>query len=39
VLIEPNEQGTTYAAGDRVFIVGKDKNIYRAVTRLQTQQG
>ena len=39
VLIEPNETETTYAAGDRVFIVGKDKNIYRAVTRLQTQQG
>ena len=39
VLIEPNEAGTTYAAGDRVFIVGKDKNVYRAVTRLQTQQG
>ncbi len=39
VLIEPSEEGTTYAAGDRVFFVGKDKNIYRAVTRLQTQQG
>jgi hypothetical protein len=39
VLIEPSEAETTYTAGDRVFIVGKDKNIYRAVTRLQTQQG
>lgn len=39
ILLEPNEAGTTYAAGDRVFIVGQDKNIYRAITRLNPPQG
>ncbi len=39
ILLEPSEAGQTYTAGDRVFIVGRDKNIYRAVTKLDTQQG
>lgn len=34
VLIEPNDADTAYAAGDRVFIVGKNSNIYRAVHRI-----
>lgn len=38
VLIEPNDDATTYAAGDRVFIVGRDRNVYRAVTKLSTPQ-
>lgn len=39
VLIEPNEAGTTYAAGDRVFIVGRTRNVYRAITRIAPQEG
>jgi hypothetical protein len=39
ILLEPNEAEQSYTAGDRVFIVGRDKNIYRAVTRLDREQG
>jgi len=39
ILLEPNEAAETYTAGDRVFIVGRTKTIYRAVTKLDTQQG
>jgi hypothetical protein len=39
ILLEPSEATETYAAGDRVFIVGQDRNIYRAVTKLDTKQG
>lgn len=39
VRIEPDEEGVTYAAGQRVFIVGHDKGVYRAVTRINTDQG
>lgn len=39
ILLEPNEAAETYTAGDRVFIVGREKNVYRAVTKLDTQQG
>jgi hypothetical protein len=39
VLLEPSDADTTYKAGDRVFIVGQEKNVYRAVTKLDTQQG
>jgi hypothetical protein len=34
ILLEPRDGDTSYAAGDRVFIVGKDSNIYRAVHRV-----
>ncbi len=37
VLIEPAEAGTTYRAGDRVFLVGRERNIYRAITRIDTK--
>ena len=36
ILLEPNLPEQSYTAGDRVFIVGRDKNIYRAVTKLDT---
>jgi hypothetical protein len=39
ILLEPDDPALTYGAGDRVFIVGQDKNIYRAVTRLSKPQG
>jgi len=39
ILLEPNEAEQTYTAGDRVFIVGQDRNVYRAVTKLDTKQG
>lgn len=39
VLIEPNDAATSYAQGDRVFIVGKEKTVYRAVTKVSTQEG
>jgi len=39
ILLEPSVPEQSYTAGDRVFIVGRDKNIYRAVTKLETQQG
>jgi hypothetical protein len=39
VLLEPEDPELTYGAGDRVFIVAQDKNIYRAVTRLSKPQG
>lgn len=39
ILLEPNEAEQSYTAGDRVFIVGREKNIYRAVNKLDTQQG
>ncbi len=39
VLIEPSDEGTTYSAGDRVFIVNKTRNIYLAVTRVSTKEG
>jgi hypothetical protein len=38
VLIEPDDAATTYGAGARVFIVGQDKNIYRAVTKIKAQE-
>lgn len=38
ILLEPGDPGTTYAAGDRVFLTGRDKNIYRAITRLTPPQ-
>ena len=34
ILLEPGDGGTTYVAGDRVFIIGREKNIFRAITRL-----
>ena len=34
ILLEPNEAETNYGAGDRVFIVGKTRNVYRAVHRI-----
>lgn len=34
VLLVPDDAGTVYSAGDRVFIVGQDKNVYRAITKL-----
>lgn len=37
VLIEPAEEGTVYGAGDRVFLVARDRNSYRAITRIDTQ--
>jgi hypothetical protein len=37
VLLVPNEAETTYAAGDRVFIVGRDSNVYRAVHRISKE--
>lgn len=37
VLIEPDDAETTYAAGDRVFIIGKKRNIYRAVTKVSRE--
>ena len=39
ILLEPSEAEQAYTAGDRVFIVGRTRNIYRAVTKLDTQQG
>lgn len=38
ILLEPGEANSSYSAGDRVFIVGREKNIYRAVTRLTPPQ-
>lgn len=38
ILLEPGEAGSSYGAGDRVFIVGREKNVYRAVTRLTPPQ-
>jgi hypothetical protein len=38
ILLEPDDPAMSYGAGDRVFIVGQDKNIYRAVTRLSKPQ-
>lgn len=38
VLLEPSDTDTIYKAGDRVFIVGQEKNVYRAVTKLNTQE-
>ncbi len=38
LLLEPNEPGVTYGAGDRVFIVSKDRNVYRAVDRLPDRE-
>ena len=38
VLVEPKDETTIYSAGDRVFIVGKDRNIYRAITRITSQK-
>jgi hypothetical protein len=38
ILLEPGEPGMSYSAGDRVFLVGRDKNIYRAITRLTPPQ-
>jgi hypothetical protein len=38
ILLEPQDPATTYATGDRVFIVGKDKNIYRAVTKVSSEE-
>ena len=39
ILLEPDDPSITYGAGDRVFIVGQDKNIYRGVTRIAKPQG
>jgi hypothetical protein len=39
ILLEPSEAAESYTAGDRVFIVGQDRNVYRAVSKLDTQQG
>lgn len=39
ILLEPGDPSQTYSAGDRVFIVGLDRNIYRAVTRIDTKEG
>lgn len=39
ILLEPGDPSQTYSAGDRVFIVGLDRNIYRAVTRIDTPEG
>lgn len=39
ILLEPSDPSQTYSAGDRVFIVGLDRNIYRAVTRIDTPEG
>lgn len=38
VLIEPDDAEATYTAGQRVFIVGQDRNIYRAVTRVTPKE-
>lgn len=38
ILLEPGEAGSSYGAGDRVFIVGREKNVYRAITRLTPPQ-
>lgn len=38
VLLEPKEETETYSAGSRVFIVGKDKNIYRAITKISSEE-
>ena len=38
VLLEPGEPGMTYSAGARVFLVGRDRNVYRAITRLTPPQ-
>lgn len=38
ILLEPDDPALTYEAGSRVFIVGQDKNIYRAVTRISKPQ-
>jgi hypothetical protein len=38
ILLEPDDPALTYGAGSRVFIVGQDKNIYRAVTRISKPQ-
>ena len=38
ILLEPGEPDSTYAAGDRVFLVGRSKNVYRAITRISPPQ-
>lgn len=37
VLLEPSDDDVTYAAGDRVFIVGQTRNIYRATHRISKE--
>ena len=37
VLIEPADDGMVYTSGDRVFLVGRERNIYRAITRIDTK--
>lgn len=39
ILLEPSDAGQSYTAGDRVFLVGQERNIYRAVTKLETREG
>lgn len=39
ILLEPSEGEESYGAGDRVFLVGRERNIYRAVTKLDTKEG
>jgi hypothetical protein len=37
VLIEPAEESDVYGTGSRVFLVSRDRNIYRAITRIDTK--
>jgi hypothetical protein len=37
VLIEPAEDSDVYGTGSRVFLVSRDRNIYRAITRIDTK--
>ena len=39
ILLEPEDAAISYGAGDRVFIVAQDRNVYRAVTRIEKSQG
>jgi hypothetical protein len=38
LLVEPRDGGIEFGAGDRVFIVSRESNIYRAVDRLDSQE-
>lgn len=38
VLLEPREAEDAYAAGQRVFIVGRQGHVYRATTKVETKE-
>jgi hypothetical protein len=39
LLVEPDAEGESFSAGQRVFIVGQRSNVYRAVIRIEKIEG